>query len=224
MIPALHLTVISDTMCLGIALLQADQTMLLISSSMFQQELHVCMTCKHVLLSPLQCQTKLLHGRSGRVLQMDASDKGACVVCLESAVAVLSAALHVVQTSFDRLQAICFADATFLSTPGRAEQVLDERSDTCGIQRLISVARQMCDKVGCRTVSFVQVRHARPYLTVSMASASRESIWDIKAILSGRVWFAFAVYSFQLLSAVSKQAVICVYTTSQSAALTHSRS
>lgn len=173
-----------DTAVPWIEVLQVDQTMLLFSSRILQQEPYDCVTCK-VLPSLLQCHTNHLHGCSGQVLQMDASDKEACVTCLESAVVTLSAALHVLQASFDSLQASCFADVTVLSTPGWAEQVLNEWSDTCGIQHLVSIARQICEKVGCRTLALAQIRHVELYLTVGLVYRSTGCI-SVKAISAGR--------------------------------------
>lgn len=94
---------------------------------------------------------------AAQVLQMDASDQAACVICLESAVATLSAALHRVQSSFDSLQASCFADVSLLSKPHWAEQMLDTWSDTCDIHRLLAVAAQIHDKVNVLTSASVYV-------------------------------------------------------------------
>ena len=84
---------------------------------------------------------------AAQLQQMEASDEPACVSCLESAVATLSAALHHAQSSFDSLQARCFADVSFLSEPHWAKQMLDMWSDTCDVHRLHAVAGQIRDKV-----------------------------------------------------------------------------
>lgn len=83
---------------------------------------------------------------AAQVLQMDASDQAACVIRLESAVETLSAALHHVQSSFDSLQARCFADVSLLSNPDWAKQILDMWSETCDIYSLLAVAGQIRDK------------------------------------------------------------------------------
>lgn len=98
---------------------------------------------------------------AAQVQQLDASDEPACVICLGSALATLSAALHHAQSSFDSLQARCFADVSFLSEPRWAEQMLDMWSDTCDIHRLLAVAGQIRDKVHVFTWSRIFIGMTR---------------------------------------------------------------
>ena len=95
----------------------------------------------------------VIFGCSGQVLDMDPSDKAACAMCLESAVASLSAALRPAQADFDSLQAECFQGGHLWSTPGWAEETFDAWSSTCGIKQIAAVAQTLHDKVGCGTVS-----------------------------------------------------------------------
>ena len=88
------------------------------------------------------CVLTVLFGRSDQVLHMDPSDKDACAMCLESAVASLAAALRSAQDGFDSLQADCFEGGHLWSTPGWAGEMLDAWSDSHEFDKLLSVAHQ----------------------------------------------------------------------------------